>query len=143
MACRLDHVNISVVNLDRTLAFLHIAFPVFRVRGGGTGTFDGGTSEWLHVGLDDVYVSLNASSRILESRKKPDENWETGINHAGFVVEDVEALQRKYETAGFECELVKELRSRKRMYVADADGIIWEFIQYLSDDPAICNDYSI
>lgn len=29
------------------------------------------------------------------------------------------------------------------MYVTDQDGIMWEFIQYLSDDPAVQNDNSL
>jgi catechol 2,3-dioxygenase-like lactoylglutathione lyase family enzyme len=143
MLCQLEHVNISVVDLDRTVVFLRIAFPQFRVRGGGQGQFAGGTSEWLHLGLDELYVSLNTSSLIVAPREKPDESHESGINHVGFIVEDVEDLQRQYEAAGFVCELVNELPSRQRMYVADADGIIWEFIQYLSADFAVRNDYSI
>lgn len=143
MICQLDHVNISVVNLDRTVGFLRIAFPEFRVRGGGYGRFDGGTSEWLHLGLDELYVSINTSTQILEARDKPDGNHETGINHVGFAVKDVEGLLDKYELAGFQCELKKELPARQRLYVRDADGIIWEFIQYLSDDFAVRNDYSI
>jgi hypothetical protein len=32
---------------------------------------------------------------------------------------------------------------RKRMYFIDADGNDWEFVEYLSADPARRNDYSL
>ena len=143
MMCQLEHVNISVVDLDRAVAFLQIAFPEFRIRGDGQGEFADGTSAWLHLGRDELYVSLNTSSLLTAAREKPAEQYETGINHVGFVVVDVEALLRSYEAAGFMCELKHELPARKRLYVADADGIIWEFVEYLSDDFAVRNDYSI
>jgi catechol 2,3-dioxygenase-like lactoylglutathione lyase family enzyme len=143
MTCRLEHVNITVVDMDRAIAFVRIAFPEFRVRGGGTGDFGGSVTRWAHLGVDEVYVSLNACDRIVEPRRKPTELEETGINHVGFVVDGVRDLQRKYEAAEFECQLIDELPSRLRLYVADSDGIIWEFVEYLSDDVAIRNDYSI
>jgi catechol 2,3-dioxygenase-like lactoylglutathione lyase family enzyme len=142
MLCQLDHVNISVVDIDRTVAFLRIAFPEFRIRGGGKGKFGEVTTEWLHLGLDELYVSVNTAQPI-EPREKPHEAQETGINHVGFIVEDRDDLLSKYQAAGFQCEPVNELPSRKRLYVRDADGIVWEFIQYLSDDFAVRNDYSI
>jgi catechol 2,3-dioxygenase-like lactoylglutathione lyase family enzyme len=142
MICQLDHVNISVVDVDRTVAFLRVAFPEFRIRGGGKGNSGEVPTEWLHVGLDELYVSVNTANPI-EAREKPHEAQETGINHVGFIVENVDDVQSEYEAAGFKCEPVNELPSRKRLYVADADHIIWEFIQYMSDDFAIRNDYSI
>lgn len=141
MICQLDHVNISVVDLDRTVAFLRIAFPELRVRGGGKGQFGEVATAWLHLGLDELYVSVNASSPI--EVRQPREGQETGINHVGFIVEDVDDVQRKFEAAGFTCKPVQELPSRKRLYVEDADYITWEFIEYLSDDFAVRNDYSI
>jgi hypothetical protein len=32
---------------------------------------------------------------------------------------------------------------RKRVYFHDRDGHDWEFVQYLSDDPAKRNDYAL
>jgi catechol 2,3-dioxygenase-like lactoylglutathione lyase family enzyme len=142
MICQLDHVNISVADIDRTVAFLRIAFPELRIRGGGKGQFGEVATEWLHLGLDELYVSINTANPI-EEREKPHESAETGINHVGFIVEDRDDLLSKYQAAGFTCEPVDELPSRKRLYVADGDHIIWEFIQYLSDDFGVRNDYSI
>lgn len=141
MLCQLDHVNISVVDLQRTVDFLRIAFPDFPVRGGGEGEYQGCKNAWLHTGPDHLYVSVNTDCRIAEPGHRSQQ--QAGINHVGFMVDDVADVQGKYEAAGFRCDPVNELPSRKRLYVIDADGIQWEFIQYMSDDPAVRNDYSI
>lgn len=142
MTCQLDHVNIAVVDVGRTVAFLRIAFPEFVVRGGGQGEYKGVATAWLHLGIDELYVSINTTGNIV-TRPKSREIAETGINHVGFIVENVDEVQGKYEAAGFKCAPVDELPSRKRLYVVDSDGIQWEFIQYLSEDFAVRNDYSI
>jgi len=144
MTCELDHVNVSVIDLDRTTEFLRIAFPDFWVRGGGEGKWEGGTSAWRHLGIDSLYVSINTTSHLQAAGSvAPDATERTRINHIGFIVADVDDLQAKYDAAGFKTDPISELPSRKRLYVVDADNIMWEFVQYMSDDPAVRNDYSI
>ena len=72
-----------------------------------------------------------------------DGSQQTGINHAGFVVVDLEKLHGRYAAAGFECPAMDESPARLRVYVTDHDNIMWEFIEYLSDDPAVQNDNSV
>ena len=141
MTCQLDHVNVTVVDIERSAEFLRIAFPHFRTRGGGEADDDGMRSAWMHLGTDEAYVCLNQTTLVKQVDR--DGSKETGINHVGFIVDDVDALLGKYETAGFKCSMMDEQPSRKRLYVTDLDGIVWEFVQYLSDDPAVRNDYSI
>ena len=46
--------------------------------------------------------------------------------------------------AGYEDSTVRNVQPhRRRVYFLDPEGNDWEFIQYLSDDPALYNDYSI
>ena len=40
MALRFDHVNISVVSIDRTTDFLRVTFPELVVRGGAEGQWE-------------------------------------------------------------------------------------------------------
>lgn len=141
MSGRLDHVNLNVLNIDRAVRFLRIALPEFRVRGGGTTDHGDWTESWQHFGSDDVYVCLNESSRGRPSERNGRE--ETGINHVGFTVDDVDALLAAYESAGFRHARMDESPSRLRLYVTDRDGITWEFIQYLSDDPAVKHDCAV
>ncbi len=67
----------------------------------------------------------------------------TGLNHLGWEVDDVEALEARMRAAGF----VPNLRehdhpARLRTYFYDPDGNDWEFVQYLTNVPAERNDYS-
>lgn len=141
MAFHFDHVNVTVVSIDRAAEFLKIAFPHFRIRGSGAGEYQGVKSAWAHLGTDEEYISLNETSAVKKVARNG--STETGINHVGFVVLDLRLLRDKYEAAGCACSFMEEAPARLRMYVTDQDGIMWEFIQYLSDDPAVQNDNSI
>ena len=140
MTLRLDHANLTVRDVDETVRFLRIAFPELRIRGGGP-TWRGG--RWVHVGTDDVYLALESAS------KPPAETWEPyagkpGTNHLGFEVDDVEAVRARLAAAGYEDTTVPNAHPhRKRVYFHDRDGNDWEFVEYLSDDPAKRNDYTL
>src|SRR5262249_12139078 len=140
MTIRLDHANLTVRNVDETLRFLCTAFPDFRIRAEGK-KWSGG--RWLHVGNDDVYLALD------EARAEPAERWvpyagKPGTNHLGFVVDDAEALRARMRAAGYAHTTVPNPPPlRRRLYVHDAEGNDWEFVQYLSDDPKERNDYAL
>lgn len=141
MAFHFDHVNVTVVSIDRAAEFLKIAFPHFRIRGSGAGEYQGMRTAWAHLGTDEEYLSLNETSAVEKVARNG--STQTGINHVGFVVLDLKTLHGKYEAGGCGCTFLDESPARLRMYVVDQDGIQWEFIQYLSDDPAVQNDNSI
>jgi catechol 2,3-dioxygenase-like lactoylglutathione lyase family enzyme len=128
---RLEHANLSVGSIDAMLRFLQAAFPECRLRGGGVQE----GVRWAHVGTDDSYIALTEVGRPAP---------EVGdLNHLGYVVDDVEALAQRLTAAGFR----EGFRSpphphRKRRYFHDPDDREWEFVEYLSDDPAQRNDYS-
>lgn len=133
MVNQLEHASISVKSIARTLEFLAIALPNYVVRGSG----GEGSSRWVHVGCDETYLAL-VEDRGSGGRKGP------GLNHLGFVVDDADALCDRLEEAGY-----REGQSpaidhphRKRVYYVDGNGLLWEFVQYYSDDPAERNDYS-
>ncbi len=131
MANRLEHANITVRDIDETVRFLKTAFPEFTVR--GEGVQDG--NRWLHIGTADTYVALNESTQ--------DRSGEGPLNHLGFAVDDADAVTDRLRAAGFEEGfIVPDHRHRRRKYFLDSDGIEWEFVEYLSDDPAERNDYS-
>ena len=91
---------------------------------------------WAHVGTDDTYIALNESSDV-DSGRGP-------FNHLGYVVDDVEALADRLQTAGYREGFVAPPHPhRKRRYFHDADNNEWEFVEYLSDDPEKRNDYSM
>ena len=129
----LEHINVSVSSLSPTEVFLTSAFPDFQRRGGG---FAPGYGPWIHVGNEQFYVSLT---------EVPQRQAGGGFGHAGFVVEDLDALMERLSQAGYQPSLDTALNShpwRRRIYYEDGNGLEWEFVQYLSDDVAQRNDYS-
>jgi catechol 2,3-dioxygenase-like lactoylglutathione lyase family enzyme len=138
---QLEHANITVLNLDRCVEFLRTAFPEYVIRGGGEIDRGEWKERWVHLGTDTMYISINEFSSATLAERRADR--ETGINHVGFIVEDVDGIRVKMEQAGHKHSLMEEPPARRRLYVTDEDGITWEFVEYLSEDPAVRNDYSI
>ena len=141
MAARLEHANICVRDIDAMVRFLQTAFPDFRLRGEGTSQQDG--TRWVHVGTDDTYIALGQSS------VNPAEHWTPyqgvpGINHLAYEVDDADGLLQRMTAAGYRNSTVPNRHPfRRRLYFYDPEGNDWEFVQYLSRDPAERNDYKL
>lgn len=139
MAVRLEHANLCVRNIDGMIRFLQTAFPEFRVRGEGISN-DG--TRWVHVGTDETYIALGQS-------RLPADNWTPyqglpGVNHLAYEVDDVEGLRNRMTSAGYIDSTPPNAHPhRKRLYFYDPEGNDWEFVQYLSMDPAQRNDYKL
>jgi catechol 2,3-dioxygenase-like lactoylglutathione lyase family enzyme len=123
----LEHANITVSNLEKAVHFFQTAFPHFKIRGGGNVS-----KEWLHLGDDVTYVALNIATVTATKNEK---NYsKLGVNHIGFVVDDVNEITTRLLEAGYKRDYPKEIEQfRIRDYFADADGNQFEFIQYLSN----------
>ena len=140
MSIRLEHANLAVRDVDGALRFIQTAFPDFRVRSEGK-TWNG--RRWLHVGTQETYLALN------EATDAPAEAWvpyggKPGLNHLGYEVDDAEEVRRRLATAGYRDSTVpNDHPHRKRVYFHDAEGNDWEFVEYLSDDPAERHDYEL
>jgi catechol 2,3-dioxygenase-like lactoylglutathione lyase family enzyme len=140
MTIRLDHANLIVRDLDAVVRFLRTALPDFRVRGQGT---TGQGRRWLHLGNDTTYVALQ------EAAEEPAEPFEPygdrpGLNHLGFEVDDAEAVRARLRAAGYRDSTVPNAHPhRRRVYFRDAEGNDWEFVQYLTEAPALRHDYAL
>ena len=140
MTVRLDHANLIARDLDGMIGFLRTAFPEFRVRADGKSSSG---ARWVHVGTEHAYIALN------EATHKPAEPWvpyagKPGLNHLGFEVEDADGVRARLRAAGYQETTVPNSHPyRKRVYFHDAEGNDWEFVEYLSDDPAKRHDYML
>ena len=139
MTVRLEHANLCVRDIKATIAFLNVAFPDFRLRGEGVKN----GVRWAHYGLDETYMAL------MQSTNEPQQRWIPhaglpGVNHLAYVVDDVDALHARLTAAGYKNTTPPNNHPyRKRVYFNDPDGNDWEFLQYLSDDPAKRHDYAL
>ena len=136
----MEHANIHVGDVDGLVDFLQKAFPSFKVR------HDSGRDDvqrWVHLGDDNTYLSIyRATASALEPWTPY--SGRPGLNHIGFVVDDVDTLRRRLLDAGYrETTVPNEHPARKRVYFNDPEGNDWEFVEYTTDDPSRRNDYSL
>jgi catechol 2,3-dioxygenase-like lactoylglutathione lyase family enzyme len=118
-ARRMDHVNISVRDLDASAGF-YAALLGIELKEQG----DNGTTRWCILGARDrFYVCL---CEVGSGNFQPKD---IHINHVGFVVDDIDETVRRIQGLGLQLESGKTLdwpRSRSA-YVKDPDGILIEF----------------
>lgn len=139
MTIKMEHANLHVRHFEESVRFLQAAFPEFRVR--SESVRDG--LRWMHIGTDDTYIALNETTVDSVNTKQPYDK-KPGVNHLGYEVDDVDALQKRLTAAGFKDSTYPNNHPhRKRVYFYDADGNDWEFVQYFTADPAQRNDYNL
>lgn len=135
----LEHSNITVTDLEEAVRFFKVAFPDFEIRGRGRAETPGNERDWLHFGNQTTYVALEVAN---DGKSDHMTYRNPGLNHIGFVVEDVELVARRLLDAGFE-ENMRDFSHpyRKRTYFYDSDGNEYEFVEYLTDNPHERNQY--
>ena len=128
---RLEHANLVVKDIAATLDFIQTAFPEWRVRGKGTNNWYGIERNWIHVGTDDYYLTLNGGAK---GEIRDLSGHTPGLAHLGFSVDDADAIVARLEAKGFPVR-VKDTEHpfRKTYYFVDPAGFEFEFMQYLSD----------
>lgn len=136
---RLEHVNLVVHDIQATLDFVQTAFPDWQVRGQGESEWYNKKRQWLHVGTDDYYITLNEG---LDQPNRDLKSHNPGLAHIGFCVDDMEAISQRLQDKGYEVATFgADHPFRKTIYFIDPAGFEFEFIQYLSDKPSERNMY--
>lgn len=129
----LEHIHVNVDSIAKTEQFLQVAAPQFLLRGAGDAE---GYGRWVHIGTESNYVALT---------EVPGTGVVPELRHIGMQVDDIEGLMARLAAAGVEAADSSELDShphRRRVYYVDGNGLHWEFVQYLSENPSQRNDYS-
>lgn len=122
----LEHVNMTVTDLERSVAFYENALGL-RVRWRGH-TADG--SPAAHVGDDKSYLALFESGPK-GSRGEPDYD-KAGLNHFGWVVDDLAASLGRLSELGVKPHYEAGYEPGRRAYFFDPDGIEVELVEYPS-----------
>ena len=94
----LEHANLTVPSIEKSMAFLATAFPEFKQRGGGPLFGDEKLGRWVHFGNEDTYIAM---SQVTHEVEPISNNYQTsGVKHLGFVVEDVYSIIERCKAAG-------------------------------------------
>lgn len=136
---QLEHLNLVVRDIERSLTFYRAAFPHWRIRGEGKADWYGTPRKWVHFGDDYQYLTLNdngtGENRDLKTNS-------IGLAHFAYITEDLDAIIRRLADAGFSpAKAGSEDPYRKNIYFIDNDGFEVEFVEYLSDIPGERNLY--
>lgn len=122
------------------LRFVQTSFPEFGIRADRT---DADGSRWVHVGTDETYLALTAASQPRDPSWEP-YSGQPGVSHLGVEVDDAAGLRGRMLAVGFEESTVPNSHPyRRRVYFLDPDDNDWEFVEYLSADPAKRHDYKL
>lgn len=119
---RLEHINISVGDPDRTAALL-ARLCGWHERWRGPSQMGGWT---IHLGSEHDYIALYQSDEPLPrpfTKGQP-------LQHIGLVVDDLAAAEQVLIEAGLKPWGHMDYEPGRRFYVFDWDGIEWELVSY-------------
>lgn len=123
-ALRLEHVNLTVSNPERSAAMFADIFGWHeRWRGPALG---GGFS--IHLGSADDYIVFYTGP----DGEHADAHWAKGVplNHVGIEVDDLDATEARVVAAGLTPFAHGDYAPGRRFYFFDPDGIEWEVVSY-------------
>ena len=119
----IEHVNLTVSDLDRSIAF-YCDLLELQVR--WKGPIDAGRLG-AHVGDERCYLALfqaAAEGRVTQDYGRP------GLNHFGFVVDDLDEVRGRLERLGGVVHFEPNYEPGRRAYFLDPDGHEVELVQY-------------
>ncbi|MCF6765262.1 VOC family protein [Thiotrichales bacterium 19S3-7] len=129
----LEHVNLVVKDIEKSLSFYKVVFPHWKIRSQGQSNWYEYKRRWLHFGDDYHYIALSdhgvGSNRDLSGNQ-------VGLAHFAYITNNIEALANRLTKAGFNPRVpITNQGVRKNTYYIDPDGFEIEFVQYVSDIP--------
>ena len=123
-ATRIEHVNVTVADPERTSALMQALFD-WHVRWRGPASNGGYT---IHVGTNEHYVALHGT----ENPKPTGMAFSKGnpLNHVGVEVDDLDATEARIVAAGLKTFSHADYEPGRRFYFLDPDGIEYEVVSY-------------
>lgn len=132
MITKIEHVNITVPDINAAVNFLKIVAPNFKVRKDEKPVND---KRWMHIGNDHFYFALQEVHLDHTPTKANLTYINYGYNHIGLIVHHIDRIEKQLIEAGYNkgIDTPKE-QFRKRIYYYDAAGFEWELVEYFSEN---------
>jgi catechol 2,3-dioxygenase-like lactoylglutathione lyase family enzyme len=124
-APRIEHVNVTVADPERTSALMQALFD-WQIRWRGPAQNGGNT---IHVGTNEHYLALYAPENpasLAEAFRKG-----RPLNHIGVEVDDLDATEARVVAAGLTPFSHADYEPGRRFYFLDPDGIEYEVVSYM------------
>ena len=121
---RIEHVNISVSDIERTAGMLMELFE-WRIRWRGP-ALGGGTT--IHVGAESEYLAIYMGAG--ESGAPKGYAKSQPLNHIGVQVDDLDSVERRVRALGLTPFGHSDYEPGRRFYFFDRDGIEYEIVSY-------------
>ena len=138
---RLEHLNVTLTDLDRATRALQAIVPEWSVR--GTGTWDDGDGQpyaWRHVGDDFQYLALYQAppgSALRASGAR------SAFNHLALVVDDLDAALARLRDIDIPLDHIGGSTAHRRSayVVIEPERLQIELVAYDSAVPSERNVY--
>ncbi|NVK21188.1 MAG: VOC family protein [Kangiellaceae bacterium] len=129
----IEHINITVPNIDEAINFIKIVAPDFKVR---KDIRPSDNYRWAHIGNDQCYFALQEPHLDAEPHYPLKSYKNYGANHISLAVEDLDKIEEQLIKAGYKRSIdAPNEKFRKRLYFFDSTGFEWELVEYFSNDP--------
>ena len=130
----LEHLNLVVKDIPKTLAFYQAAFPHWRIRCQGESEWYGVKRNWVHFGDETQYLTFNDDG---EGENRDLTGHQVGLAHFAYVTTNIQAIIDRLAEAGFDiAKPGADNKYRKNVYFIDSNGYEVEFVEYYSDLPS-------
>ena len=138
---RLEHLNVSLADVDHATRALQAIVPEWSVR--GTGTWDDGRGherQWRHVGDDFQYVALYEAlpGQVLQASGP-----RSAFNHLALVVDDLDAALARLSAIDIPLDHIGGSTAHRRSayVVIEPERLQIELVAYDSAVPGERNVY--
>jgi catechol 2,3-dioxygenase-like lactoylglutathione lyase family enzyme len=130
MITKIEHVNITVPDIDAAVSFIKIVAPDFEIMKDDKSLND---KRWMHIGNEEFYFALQEAHIDVNPKKQNQTYINYGFNHVGLVVNGIDNIEKKLLESGYNKGIDTPIEKfRKRAYFYDNAGFEWELVEYLS-----------